>query len=272
MITNKHNLPQHLVDEIKADKRKPVDKRYSVTELLNSTKEIILRRRYHDRIVSDVADHIDRLFGRAFHALMEHDENDEQRLEYTLPNGVTISGRIDRIENYEITDYKTTKMNTVAKGDFSDWEAQNRIYAWLARKNGMFADVARNVAFIKDFSKMNRREITSAIFEHQYKITSDDILSVERWLIEKTNELEKYKNAHIDDLPEPLPHELWYTGDEYAVIKEGASRALKVFKDEKEAEIFATLKGAQVEVRKGENFKLIYDDTLSYLFNMKEEK
>lgn len=270
MITNRYNLPEHLIDLV--SERKPVENRYSVTELLNSTKEIILRRRYGHLIVTDLSDHIDRLFGTAFHTLMEYDSKDEVRLEHTLPNGVTVSGRADRIVEDEVIDYKTAKMSFVAKGDFSSWEDQGLSYAWLARKRGIIINRVKIIALLKDYSKMNKLGIESAVYEHVINVTTDDMLKVEKRMLEKTNELLKYKDAHIDDLPEPLPHELWYTGDKYAVVKPNASRALKVFEDKKEAEIFAALKGANVELRKGENFKLIYDDSLAYLFNIKEEK
>ena len=42
-ITNVLGLPQVLVDLVKRDEREYIEGRYSVTEILNGTKEIIIK-------------------------------------------------------------------------------------------------------------------------------------------------------------------------------------------------------------------------------------
>jgi hypothetical protein len=59
--------------------------------------------------------------------------------------------------------------------------------------------------------------------------------------------------AARDGSPEPCTdEERWYTGDSFAIKKPGGKRALKVFRDKKEAEDhLATLKGYEIEHRHG---------------------
>src|SRR5678815_1886237 len=82
--------------------------RYSVTEIINSTAEVILKRRYPDYYIPDASEFIPRLFGTAFHSLFDDgSEFAEQKLEVKIGD-VTLVGKIDRLENDIITDYKTT--------------------------------------------------------------------------------------------------------------------------------------------------------------------
>ena len=56
VITNKLGLPQAVVDLVKDNEGRELNwNRYSVTELLGSTREIILNRRYGDIIEQDVS-------------------------------------------------------------------------------------------------------------------------------------------------------------------------------------------------------------------------
>ena len=59
MVTNKQNLPQALVNLV--SEKLPIENRYSVTELLGSTREILLYRKYASQIDTDVADVISAL-------------------------------------------------------------------------------------------------------------------------------------------------------------------------------------------------------------------
>ena len=274
IITNRHGLPQHIIDDIRADlERDFIEDRYSVTELLNSTKEIILKRRYQDKVVVDASEYIARMFGTAFHLMMEYDENDEIKLEYTLDNGVTISGRVDRVENGTVIDYKTSSTSKFTSGEFDDWRKQCIMYAWLFRRaKGVIISNFKIIAFLKNWSQSQVDRMAnypeSAITTWETKINTADIIEIEKEIIAKVEELTKYKNSPANEMPEPKPDELWYSGDKYAVIKTGTARALRVFDTEEEAETYALAKGAQVEHRPGEFRKFEHDSVLRQVWKI----
>lgn len=271
IVLNKYNLPNKIVDLVKSDEYEYKPNRYSATEILNSTREIILKRRYRDRLVIDVSDRVNMLFGTAFHSLMEEDkETNEIRIQHTIEGLATLSGRIDVFEDYTVGDYKTTTVYKVKTQDFSDWEMQGLIYAWLLRKNGKIATKMRFIAFIKDFSK-GRREFEanypeSQIYVHEKNITSQDIVDIEKFIIAKLTEIENNLNTSDLELPMPLDHELWKSPNVYAAMKNGGKRALRLYDTHEEATQHAGCD--YVDVRVGTYRKLEYDTELQQLWHI----
>lgn len=269
--TNKYGLPKKIVDLVTQDDYVYRDKRYSVTEILNSTKEIILRRRYRDKVVVDVSDNINKLFGTAFHSLFEDDsENSEIRVE-TEVNGITLSGRIDHYKGGVITDYKTTTAYKVKHGDFSDWEQQGLLYAYIMFKNGIIVNRVRIMAFIKDFSlSAKQREANypeSHIYIHEFDVRAYMINDIGDFVENKLNELESHKHTPNNELPQPSDDELWYSGTKYRVMKNGLKRAVRVFDNEADAnDLLATDSNYYLEVEHGVYRKLEYDNALRQLF------
>lgn len=97
VITNKYNLPQSIVDLVSGDQREVDWNSYSVTEILNPTREIILNRRHNKEIEQDVSSTTNLIFGTAVHNLIEkHDKTGmaELSLKYDLLNK-TLKGRCD---------------------------------------------------------------------------------------------------------------------------------------------------------------------------------
>ena len=273
MITNKYNLPDAIVKLVEGDNYEYKKNRYSVTELLNSTKEIILRRRYGDRITEDVSDHINMLFGTAFHKLFETDEvGSELKVEVAVSDSV-LSGRIDNYDRYTVIDYKTAGVWKVKKEDFSDWEKQVLIYSWVLTKLGNYVAYGKIIAFLKDFSK-SRKEFDSEypeaqIYVHNFKISTQMFEETEKFILNKIKEIEFYIDAPNKDLPEPTDDELWKIPDKYAVMKRSSSRAMKVCDNINEAQLYMIEKKADyIEVRKGAYKKLEYDKGLEQLFEI----
>lgn len=242
---------------------------------MNSTKEIILKRRYKDRLTYDASDYVNMLFGTAFHSLFETEgEGSEMRVEHKVGRA-TLSGRVDSYKDGVVTDYKTTTVYKVKSGDFSDWEKQVLIYAWLLSKNGEYVKEGVVQAFLKDFSKMRKAfdkdYPESQVYTHVFKITTQRLMEIEEFIINKVGEIERHIDAENSELPEPLDEELWRTPDKYAVMKNGGGRALRVFDDLEEAQQFLSEKGADyIEERKGVYKKLEYDEGLAELFRIGE--
>ena len=190
--TNKQNLPQQFVDFAESDPHECKDGEYSVTELLKPVREIVLSRRYADRIEKDVADCVPALLGSAVHAIFER---------YTRPGAIAefqcfakvgeakITGRIDLLDPAAgmIEDYKTCSVSKVMKADFEDWRKQVLMYAWLFTE--MLGPPIRTVkihAIMKDWSKVKAENSpdypNSAIFEWEYRVSDSDYDYIEGWI------------------------------------------------------------------------------------------
>jgi hypothetical protein len=262
-ITNKYNLPAELIKIVELNERVPVAHHYSVTELLKPIKEIILWRRYYDIINQDISELVTAAFGTAFHTMMESVSTGgtEERVEREISDGVSLSGRYDKLENYTLYDYKTTSVWKYQNGDFSDYKKQGLMYAWLLRKNGLYVDKLVFYMFLKDHSLSRKRFQTDypdtafGIYEHT--ISAIDMVEIENYITERIKLIEFYLEYKDDDLPYPTHVESWYTGDKYAVMKNGSARAVKLCDTRAEAEKY---KGDYIEVRYGEHLKSYFSE------------
>ena len=79
MLTNKMNLPQPIYDALNSDYQ-PKEHQYSVTTILNPTRQVILKRRYNNEIIQDCSELIYALFGTAFHSILENAKESETQL------------------------------------------------------------------------------------------------------------------------------------------------------------------------------------------------
>ena len=68
----------------------------------------------------------------------------------------TLSGQVDHYKDGVITDYKVTTSFKVCKGDYSDWEKQLNIYAWLFKQHKYKVNSLRIISFIRDHSESNK--------------------------------------------------------------------------------------------------------------------
>lgn len=272
MITNKLNLPESFVNYANRDDHEVVENRYSVTELLKSTREILLYRKYAGKINKDVSDLIPALFGTAVHNILEQstplycDMFTEEPVECEI-DGTTISGRIDllNLRDFLIEDYKTCSVSKIMKQDFDDWKMQGIMYAYLLfKQRGIILKGLRFYALMKDWSKIkcatSANYPSSAVYVWKYDINDSDYDYIEQWFRSRIQEI----NNHLinNTLPECTSEERWNTGDKYAVYKKaGDKRAYKIVNSEEEAHQLITdeLGGAgEIEIRKGEDLKCNY--------------
>ena len=265
MVTNRYNLPQALVNLTKD--KEYIENRYSVTELLLPTREIILNRLYADEIEKDVSDVIPALFGTAVHNVLEANTPllkgllTEQSLECQFGE-VTVSGRIDLLDmnNLEITDYKTCSVSKVMREDFEDFKLQGLAYAYMVWKRlGLIIKRLKFPCLLKDWSKIKSASSSnypsSAIYIWKYDVQESDVDFIERYI---KNKLKDIHDAEIS-LPMCTDEERWYTGTKYAVYKHaGDKKAAIVCDSEEEAHGYITNKcdgAGEIEVRKGEYLK-----------------
>lgn len=154
IISNKMNLPQPFVDAV-SEEYKYKEKRYSVTTLLKSEREIMLQRRHNDEIEQDVSDMIFAIFGTAVHSVLENANKSEDLLTeqhlflpVTLDDGdtYTLSGYMDLYDTKkgEVIDYKVTSTFKALKKDFDDYRMQGLMYAYMIGKTKFYKYLTEN--------------------------------------------------------------------------------------------------------------------------------
>lgn len=262
--TNKLNLPEVFVNFYKSDKTHEFDEnRYSVTEILDSVKSIILNRKHREEIEVDICDTIPALFGSAVHEVLEKnaptDVRTEVKMEYKF-GSKTLVGRCDvlNIKDLVIEDYKTCSASKVIKQDFNDYYLQGMMYAFMEY---LIEDIKiKKLKFymlMKDWSKLKSINMSSypksPIFVWEYNISDSDYIYIDNYIHKKFKEIDEGIKDCSDE-------EKWYTGDKYAVYKNiGDKRASKVFDTREEAEKYMDEnKCSYMDVRKGENLKCNY--------------
>lgn len=271
-ITNKLNLPE--VFERIVSSNPPKEHRYSVTELLNPTKEIKLTRKYWNEIELDVSDCVNMLFGSAVHKVFEENSPyEESEVKYEVQfDEDTIVGIADVVKDDEITDYKTA---TTSKKDYKDYEDQILAYSLLRlKKTGYITRKGKAIVLFKDWSKIKAASggnyPQSPIYVHKFDINDSDYDYIEKKIIDKLKELNQ------EEIPECTDEERWYTGTKYAVYKNvGDKRAIAVCDTEQEAHDCITNKcngAGQIEVRKGEYLKCKHYCNCCKFCNMEDEK
>lgn len=260
-ITNKHKAPETLVALASREYYTKGAAQYSVTELLSPPRIRRLREQFHDRVEQDVADMLWSMLGSALHVVMERGQTEghitEERLFHEI-DGVTISGQIDlqheRDGGVVITDYKFTSAWAVM-ADKPEWEQQLNVYRWLVETvKGNRVDALNICALIRDFSRHDTRE--------GYPAAPIQMVSIPMWDLKDTEEfvrrrLDMHRDAKVahdfgDALPECSPEERWQSETVYAVKREGRKTAIRVFKNQEEANELATKEKGYVEIRPGE--------------------
>lgn len=260
-ITNKHKAPETLVALASREYYTKGAAQYSVTELLSPPRIRRLREQFHDRVEQDVADMLWSMLGSALHVVMERGQTEghitEERLFHEI-DGVTISGQIDlqheRDGGVVITDYKFTSAWAVM-ADKPEWEQQLNVYRWLVETvKGNRVDALNICALIRDFSRHDTREGYPAAPIQMVSIPMWDLKDAEEFVRRRLDMHRDAKVAHDfgDALPECSPEERWQSETVYAVKREGRKTAIRVFKNQEEANELATKEKGYVEIRPGE--------------------
>jgi len=267
-ITNKEGLPQAFVEMAQSDYI-TTENEFRVTSLLKGYKEAILEKRHFAEIEQDVSDMVWLIFGTAVHLIAEKSpEGDTEFKEIRLKeiiNGISVSGRFDLFDAKKgiLTDYKTCSVWKVIYGDFSDWERQLMIYAYLLKKAGFKVNQCEVIAIMKDHSKRDAKNKASYPQRPTKKITFqvtdkklDDILI---WLENKVDTIKLYSQLTDDKIPPCTEEERYNSGSKWAVKNKGRKTALRVLDTEGEAKewIENNGKGDYIEERKGEDKKCI---------------
>jgi len=249
----------------------------SCTELIDSPRISVLRRRHKDEITVDVSSLMWLLLGQVMHKILEESADPnaiaEQRI--LVPyDGWQISMKADHIDpipgkpgEFSVQDYKISGSWAYRHGVSPSQEAQNNLYRFGYSLNGIKCTAGELEMFIKDFSLLEKQKQG-----RDYPDAEVVRLPVVTWTQEKceaylSERIALHKHARTctdDDLPECTLHERWGEPDRFAVkfvtngkVAERACNGASRFETRGEADqwIKAKKTGKQyvVEFRPGEN-------------------
>jgi hypothetical protein len=272
MVTNKFNLPEFVVDALTYSDYSRGDSDISVTQLIDSPRIAQLQQQHAGEQSRDAVDFVWSRFGTSVHTMFEEslkatgsDVITEERL-FTETQGWKLSGAIDAQEvaddGVTISDFKVTSVWSVVF-DKSSWHKQLNVYAYLVRKaKGQSVKKIQIVALLRDWVRRKAEQ------GGDYPSAPIVVIDIPLWNDEQQDAyVESQIKMHIEatNTDQPLifctSEEMWEKATVYAVMKKGRKSAVRLYKDEAEAEERAEKEGSNhcVEVRKGEKTRCAGD-------------
>ena len=261
--TNKHFYPDFICNLLTYNPytrgTEPSD--ISVTQLIDSPQVLQLRKKHRDDIVEDVSDRIWAIYGSAVHAIVEAANLSsgniltEKRLYHKYGDHI-VTGQYDVYDTKEkaLYDFKTVSSWSLIRGAKESWVNQLNILADLLRRNGWEVNSLSIAALGRNWEEKTAKNNSS------YPDKAIMMYNIDMWDEEKT---ETYINqrlqAHFFNDPICTKEEMWATDEKWAVMKNGRSRAIKLFDSEFSANEFLVDQKDQdklwVEHRSGHNMR-----------------
>jgi hypothetical protein len=210
----------------------------SATTLLKPPQMRVLQERHgdDDKLPMDM---VWSILGTAVHNVFEKYAEEEALTEqnYHLDiSGERIHGTVDHYVNGIISDFKITSAWKYVSGDFTEWEQQLNIYAYLMSDIHPVISL-QIIAVFRDWSE------SQSIRAGDYPKDQIVVIPLRLWSREEQYEfissrVRAHKAAELledSQLPSCSDKERWYTGTKYAVMKRGNKRAIKLYDDFDEA-------------------------------------
>lgn len=272
--TNKFGLPDTIIRAAKVNDDKynkgAVDR--SVTQLIQPPRIDMLRKEHFSEMEKDISEEWWALFGSAVHHILEMGVFPgsivEERLVCAV-DGWLVSGMIDLQEFHKdgsvsLSDYKVTTAYALMQDETvkPEWVNQLNLLAYLVTvtKTVRVKDLSV-VAIVRDWQR------NQAAMDPLYPVAPVVKLRVPLWSeVRQHRYLEERVRLHRNSemmhqigspLPECSDEERWTRDNKWAVIKEGAKKAARVFSNEVEAE--ADLEGRKsgygVQFRPGKSVR-----------------
>lgn len=242
-ITNVHNLPEPLVRAVTRHPHDHVEGRISVSELVQPPQLRKLSIDHKDEIVEDAADRIWSLLGTLLHGVLERnaqglkDTVAEEELS-TEVLGWKVVGHYDLsemvLEGEWLTDWKLTSIWATKDGIKPEWEEQLNCYAELIRRAGRSVDHLQIVAVGRDWSKSKAR------YDSNYPQQQVQVFAVPLWTSEQAGEFMEervrlHQAAEKGQYGDCTKDERWARQDQWAVMKKGQKRAVRLYDTEESA-------------------------------------
>ena len=250
--TNKHNIPQEIINAVHNDNYSRGKATISATGLLQPPRIRLLAQEHYDKLTIDVSDEIWKLLGQSVHTILERaNENSEdiiteQRMFATV-NDWTVSGQTDSIDvkSNTLKDYKVTSVWSIVsalKEGKIEWEQQLNIYAYLYKQTTeRTIDQLNIIAIARDWNK--NQYLRSG---GDYPPSPITVLNIDLWSDEEQEAFIKqrvsiHQEAEVDylindKLPLCTDEERWRRKDTYRVEKKGRKTAVRVLDTQEEAD------------------------------------
>jgi len=250
--TNRHNIPQEIINAVHNDNYSRGKATISATGLLQPPRIRLLAQEHYDKLTIDVSDEIWKLLGQSVHTILERaNENNEdtiteQRM-FAKVNEWTVSGQTDSIDvkSNILKDYKITSVWSIVSAlqdGKTDWEQQLNIYAYLYKQNtGKTIDQLNIIAIARDWNK--NQYLRSG---GDYPPSPITVLDIDLWSDEEQEAFIKqrvsiHQEAEVDylindKLPLCTDEERWRRKDTYRVEKKGRKTAVRVLDTQEEAD------------------------------------
>ena len=250
--TNKHNIPQEIINAVHNDNYSRGKATISATGLLQPPRIRLLAQEHYDKLTIDVSDEIWKLLGQSVHTILERaNENNEdtiteQRM-FAIVKDWTVSGQTDSIDvkSNTLKDYKVTSVWSIVSAlneGKVEWEQQLNIYAYLYKQNtGKTIYQLNIIAIARDWNK--NQYLRSG---GDYPPSPVTVLNIDLWSDEEQEAFIKqrvsiHQEAEVDylindKLPLCTDEERWRRKDTYRVEKKGRKTAVRVLDTQEEAD------------------------------------
>ena len=250
--TNRHNIPQEIINAVHNDNYSRGKATISATGLLQPPRIRLLAQEHYDKLTIDVSDEIWKLLGQSVHTILERaNENSEdiiteQRM-FAKVKDWTVSGQTDSIDvkSNTLKDYKVTSVWSIVsalKEGKIEWEQQLNIYAYLYKQTTeRTIDQLNIIAIARDWNK--NQYLRSG---GDYPPSPVTVLNIDLWSDEEQEAFIKqrvsiHQEAEVDylindKLPLCTDEERWRRKDTYRVEKKGRKTAVRVLDTQEEAD------------------------------------
>ena len=250
--TNRHNIPQEIINAVHNDNYSRGKATISATGLLQPPRIRLLAQEHYDKLTIDVSDEIWKLLGQSVHTILERaNENNEdtiteQRM-FAIVKDWTVSGQTDSIDvkSNTLKDYKVTSVWSIVSAlneGKVEWEQQLNIYAYLYKQNtGKTIYQLNIIAIARDWNK--NQYLRSG---GDYPPSPVTVLNIDLWSDEEQEAFIKqrvsiHQEAEVDylindKLPLCTDEERWRRKDTYRVEKKGRKTAVRVLDTQEEAD------------------------------------
>lgn len=259
-LANTYNLPQPVVNAV-SQQRRPIPGRYSVTQLIGSPLQRILKIKYWDHLVQDVSDMLWMLLGSAAHYILEKHAPEDSFAEEKFVveyDGALISGIADLWHAGTISDYKVTSVFSFLLGEKPGWINQLNVYRLLYHIAGFETQKLVIHAILRDW--VSRKASLSDYPPVPFQSVEVPLWSLDEAKAYLSERIILHRQAEEAlDAPVCTAEERWRRPTKYAVIKKTAKRALKLFNTKDDAEeALGAIKSPDVytvEYRPGEDVR-----------------
>lgn len=284
VYTNHHNIPNRIVAAVTRDEKFSLG-RYSVTQLLAPPR---IRRYLQEHTVEeDVSERVWALLGKGVHAVIDGGDHATQEIEISGSvdvdgRSVWVSGTIDDFRGGVLRDWKVTGTSTWRAGGRSEWIAQLNFYSWLLQRGRMRRSAQRSsldahipvvpngiavTMIFRDWIGARAKAGAGAGagvsgVATDYPAAPIATLDIPMWSVEAVEEmivdrLRVHMAAEATDLADLSlcsDEERWHRPGEFAVMKAGRKRAMRVFSRREDAVAFAEhqgIGGLSIDARPG---------------------